>query len=143
MSRIAVVFSRAHNLGSLGLRTAMWSPWSHCGLVMDDVIVEATARYGVRRIGLQSMMEYASRTEIIFLPCVDPVVAYAAAESQIGKPYDWGMVVGHPFRQDWEDTNKWSCSELVAWAIQEGGTELFRTKAGRITPYHLYLPRFV
>lgn len=142
MKTVSVLFSRKHNIGALVLRVFQWSPWSHVAIIDGDYVIEATATHGVRRVTIQEAMEHVTDYEIVHLPCANPEVAIAAAASQIGKKYDWGMILGHPLRQDWDDMDRWVCSELVAWAVQQGGTELFRTKPHRITPQHLYLPRF-
>ena len=42
-----VLFTRSHAIGSLLLRTALWSPWSHCALVDGDTVIEAAAFGGV------------------------------------------------------------------------------------------------
>lgn len=142
MSTITVLFTRKRNLGAAVLRAFQWSDWSHVALVQGDDVIEATAAHGVRRVSLADAKVGVSREHCLELPCRDPDVAFAAAESQVGKGYDWGMIFGHPLRQDWDNRERWVCSELVAWAIREGGTDLFRCKPHRITPQHLYLPRF-
>lgn len=143
MSTISVLFSRKRNLGALALRVFQWSPWSHVALVYGSEAIEATATHGVRKVSLMQAVDGTSEREYVHLPCRDPELAFAAAESQVGKGYDWGMILGHPLRQDWDSMDRWVCSELVAWAIREGGTDLFRGQPHRITPQHLYLPRFL
>ena len=140
---IPVLFTRKRNLGAVVLRVFQWSPWSHVALLQGTTAIEATATHGVRRTSIMEAMKGVTASEIIYLPCRDPELAFAAAESQVGKGYDWGMIFGHPLRQDWDNMDRWVCSELVAWAIKEGGTDLFRKKPHRVTPQDLYLPRFL
>lgn len=142
MSTIPVLFTRRRNLGAVVLRAFQWSPWSHVALVNGPEVIEATATHGVRKASLSDALKGVSAYEYVRLPCLDRNLAYAAAESQIGKGYDWGMILGHPLRQDWDNMDRWVCSELVAWAIREAGTELFRVKPHRVTPQDLYLPRW-
>lgn len=142
MSHVTVVFTRKHSLGSTVLRAFQWSHWSHVALVSGLDVIEATATHGVRKVHLAEALVGVSKWEVAQLPCRDPELAFAAAESQVGKGYDWGMILGHPLRQDWDCRDRWVCSELVTWAIREGGTRLFRVEPHRITPQHLYLPRF-
>jgi hypothetical protein len=48
--------------------------------------------------------------------------------AQIGKPYDKFAVLAFamPWRVNWDDENKWFCSELAAAAIEHGGVPLSR-----------------
>lgn len=68
------------------------------------------------------------------------VADVAAARSQIGKPYDWPGVLGIGFRRNWQESDAWFCSELVAWAFGVSGSPLFRTEHWRITPQTIYAP---
>lgn len=136
---VQVLFTRSHALGSVLLRTALWSPWSHCALVDGDTVIEAAAFDGVRASPLADLLAHATKAAMIVLPG-EPEKVIAAARSQIGKPYDWAGVLGFGFRRRWQDDDAWFCSELVAWAFAEAGTPLFREHAWRITPRDIYIP---
>ena len=136
---VQVVFTRSHAIGSLLLRTALWSPWSHCAIVDGEEVIEAAAFGGVRVRPLADMLADATKMAFVTLPG-DTQAVIAAARSQIGKPYDWAGVLGFGFRRRWQDDDAWFCSELVAWAFAEAGTPLFRTEHWRITPRDLYIP---
>lgn len=136
---VQVVFTRSHAIGSLLLRTALWSPWSHCAIVDGEEVIEAAAFGGVRVRPLADMLVQATKAAMIVLPG-EPEKVIAAARSQIGKPYDWAGVLGFGFRRRWQDDDAWFCSELVAWAFAEAGTPLFREHAWRITPRDIYIP---
>lgn len=136
---VQVLFTRSHAPGSVLLRTALWSPWSHCAIVDGDEAIEAAAFGGVRARPLSDMLAHATKAAMIVLPG-EPEKVIAAARSQIGKPYDWAGVLGFGFRRRWQDDDAWFCSELVAWAFAEAGTPLFREHAWRITPRDLYIP---
>lgn len=139
---VRVVFTRRRTLGSLILRTFLWSAWSHCALISEwgDWIIEASPR-GVRVRPLGAMQAEASKWEIIELPG-DAAAAWAAADTQRGKPYDWGGVLGIAFRRRWHHRKRWFCSELIAWACAQAGRPLMRGETYRITPRDLYLPRW-
>ena len=141
MNTVELLFTRRHAPTAPLLRAFAWSSWSHVALVTDrDTIIEAVAFEGVREITLQRACEIASRWEIVRLPCHNPPAAIAAARSQIGKPYDWLGIAGIGLRRDWRDDSRWYCSELVAWAIEQGGTPLFRSeRMQRVTQEHLYM----
>lgn len=136
---VQVLFTRSHALGSVLLRTALWSPWSHCAIVDGEEVIEAAAFGGVRVRPLADMLADATKMAILTLPG-DPQAVIAAARSQIGKPYDWAGVLGFGFRRRWQDDDAWFCSELVAWAFAEAGAPLFREHAWRITPRDIYIP---
>lgn len=142
MSAVRIVFTRRHTLGSVLLRAALWSAWSHCALLDGDEVVEAVAFHGVRERPLAELLAESSEHEIIEIPASNPEAVIAAARSQLGKPYDWRGVVGIGFRRRWQDTGGWFCSELVAWAFEQAGEPLFRVQTWRITPRDVYLPRF-
>lgn len=136
---VQVVFSRNHTPGSILLRAALWSPWSHCALVDGDTVIEAAAFRGVRERPLHDFMADATKAAVLSLPG-DPGAVIAAARSQLGKPYDWLGVAGIGFRRRWQDEDAWFCSELVAWAFEVAGAPLFRTGYWRVTPQTIYAP---
>lgn len=139
---VRVVFTRRHHPGSVLLRSFLWSPWSHVGLIDGGTVIEAVGGAGVRVRPLADMLAEASRYEIVDMPARDPQAVIAAARAQVGKPYDWGGVVGVGFRRRWQDDDAWFCSELVAYSFAAGGSPLMRGDAWRITPRDLYLPIF-
>lgn len=67
----------------------------------------------------------------------DPYQGWTFAENQIGKPYDWTMVVRFVTRR--QETRKtrgqWFCSELVFAALQASGLPLLaRTQPWEVSP---------
>lgn len=50
------------------------------------------------------------------------------AMSQVGKPYDYRGALGFGLHRDWTNTDKWFCSELVAWACAQVGRPLIRSE---------------
>ena len=137
---IRLVFTRHRNLASLGLRTFLWSAWSHVAFVDGDVIIEAAPFHGVRERPLKDLLESVSHYEFVDVPCKNPDAVIAAARSQIGKPYDWTGVFGIAFRRKWQRGSKWFCSELIAGAFEMAGEPLFRVSVFRITPRDVYIP---
>jgi len=63
------------------------------------------------------------------------------ASKYIGRKYDWLGILGWTFNRDWEDDNRWFCSELVAFAFKQCGDDIINTnfKIWRITPRDLLL----
>lgn len=135
---VRVIFSRRHHPGSLVLRTFMWSPWSHCGIIDGDHVIQATAGHGVINTKLDDFMADASRYAVVEFEA-NAWQVIQAARSQLGKPYDLLGCAGIYFHRSWQDDDAWFCSELVAWALEQGGCDLFRLDARRITPQHLWM----
>lgn len=140
MPTTRLLFSTTDHLFSAGIRLCTWSEWSHVGLVDGDTVIEATALHGVVRSPLPAAIGRAARWEFVDLPCTDPDAILSAAASQIGKPYDFGAVVGIGFRRNWQQDDRWFCSELVAWSFDRAGEPLFRAGAlHRVTQQHLWM----
>lgn len=138
---VRVIFSRRHHPGSVALRTFMWSPWSHCGVIDGNYVVQATSTHGVGYTLLEDFKKDASEWAILEFPA-DEWLTLQAMRSQIGKPYDWLGCAGIFFHRRWEEEDAWFCSELVVWALAQGGCNLFRIDARRITPQHLWMLDF-
>lgn len=139
---VRLLFTRRRSLGSVFLRTALWSAWSHVAIIDGDEVIEAVMGTGVRSHPLSASIADASEWEVVEVPCRVPDAVIAAARSQIGKPYDYRGVLGIGARRRWQDDGSWFCSELVAHAFEAAGEPLVRVQAWRITPRDLYLPRY-
>ncbi|XQE65759.1 hypothetical protein ACOAPY_13935 [Pseudomonas sp. P3C3] len=145
METIRVLFTRRRHLGSLAIRTFTWSAWSHVDLLDDSAgrpeLVGAVAPSGVVVEPLAYRLQKASRAALVEFRVGSAAAVLAAARSQVGKPYDWVGVAGLVTRsRDWQGEEDWFCSELIAWALAQGGVPLFReTLVGRITPQHLWM----
>ena len=106
----------------------LFSPWLRALLL------------AVRLAPLSEIIAKHSAHCIVDIPCDDPAAVIAAARSQVGKPYDLTALFGLLVRRDWQEADAWFCSELTAWAFQQGGSPLFRPEAlYRITPQHLWM----
>jgi len=139
MGTVRVIFSRRHHIGSLALRTFLWSAWSHCGIIAGDQVIEAVFGKGVVITPLKDFQKQASKWTIIRIPAANPAAVTDWAKKQEGQPYDTSGVLGIAMRRAWQDSAAWFCSELVAAAFHAAGTPLFRTDVWRITPRDLYI----
>ena len=137
MQTIDIIFTRHRTLVSLILRSFLWSPWSHCALIDGDNVVDAIVPIGVREVPLADLLRASSHHEIRQFPCKDRDAVLRAARSQIGKPYDWLGILGIVLSQRWETTNRWFCSELIAWSFEQADSPLFRARPFRVTPRDL------
>lgn len=139
MSSIILLFSTSHHPMSAVIRACTWSPWSHVALVSGSFAIEAVTS-GVRKVPVLEAMNRAKQAAVVELPCRDPRAVIAAAESQLGKPYDFTAIVGLGLHRDWQEDDAWFCSELVAWAFEKAGEPLFRAEVlRRVTPQHLWM----
>lgn len=140
MGTVSLLFSTSRHPMSAVIRACTWSSWSHVALIDGDEVIEATAPAGVRRFPVVQAIDHAKRVQIVDLPCRDPQAVISAADSQIGKPYDYTAVLGLGLHRDWQEDDAWFCSELVAWAFAQAGESLFRGEVlRRITPQHLWM----
>jgi hypothetical protein len=139
MKKVQLIFSRRHNPGSVLLRTWMWSPWSHCGIIDGDEVIEALM---FKKVGKRTLAEFkgaASKWEIIDVPCPDPDAVLAAARKHIGREYDWLGLVAFILRIEMQRPFYDFCSKLIAAAFSEAEFPLFRVEAWRIMPRDLYI----
>ena len=122
------------------IRAVTWSKWSHVALVLEDgTAIEATYPK-VRRVPLETILAAHSKYVIIDIPTDNDQAIIDFAMSQIGKPYDITALLGILVHRQWTDTDKWFCSELVAWCFAQGGYSLFREEdIHRITPQNLWM----
>jgi uncharacterized protein YycO len=134
------IFCRRHTVGSIVLRAALWSSWSHCGIVLpDDTVVEARAFEGVVHRPVADLIAESSKFEYRDIAVPHDAAAYEFALAQVGKRYDrWG-VVGLGVRREWEEPDAWFCSELVEAAAVAGGRRRFLHQARRVTPQHSWM----
>lgn len=142
MNGVTLVFSRRHHPGSALLRLAMWSPWSHVGIVDPRTghVIEAVAGRGVIQRRLDDVIATSSRYELVALPASNPAAVIDAALQQLGKRYDWWGVIGLGVRRQWQQDDAWFCSELAASAFAAAGEPLFRADClRRVTPQHLWM----
>lgn len=122
------------------IRAGSWSRWSHVAIVDGNQVIEAVALDGVVTTPIASRLKQDPSWIISALPCNDPEAVTAAARTQIGKPYDYTGVLGIGLHRDWQQDDRWFCSELVAWAFAQGGNPLFRHHANRrVTPQDLWM----
>lgn len=139
MDSIRLLFSTSRYPTSALIRAFTWSQWSHVAVIAGPWAIEAVAT-GVRKLPVLDAIGRAKRSAVVELPCRDPRAVIAAAESQLGKPYDFTAIVGLGLRRDWQEDDAWFCSELVAWAFEQAGEPLFRAEClRRVTPQHLWM----
>lgn len=136
---IVLEFTKSKSIVARLIRLFTWSPYSHVAVVAPDGRrIEAVEFQGV----IDSRRYRHERVDVytMELPYELERKFFNAVESQIGKPYDYGAILGFLGRQNWQAPNKWFCSELIAWGFQKIGRQVVNTKnAWRVTPRDLAL----
>lgn len=129
-----VILGTNNKIGSLLVRLHTWSNWSHCGVIVNgDQVVEALASEGVVKNSLEDFKARYNVCKIIDIPH-EGDYQYKLLK-QVGKPYDWGAILRFIFRGDWDDTDKWFCFELAAFA-----SGIYNPKfIDRVTATHLLM----
>ena len=125
MTHVALAFSRIF----------AWLPFHHVALVHGDEIIEAVG-WGKHPIGVRKRSLYdflADHKHVQFRETEgDPEIVWALAETQVGKPYDWSWYIGHLLgSRKWQDPHRWTCHELVFWALG------YDAEVPRLTPRDL------
>lgn len=136
-----LLFSRRHHPGSYLIRMVTWSEWSHVDIILPDGgLIGAAAPHGVIEMTSELRVAMASHAAVMDVPCR---TVFSWLLSQLGTPYDWLGVAGLGMHRDWQEDDKWFCSEFVARAMKEGGFEPFQPGVmQRITPQHLWMLNF-
>ncbi len=105
--------------------------WSHCGVISEDeaFVVHATMQHGVIRQPLWQLQMNFPKHVVIDVPVEDEGAAQAWLLKQVGKPYDFGALLGFIFERgpDWGDDDKWYCSEMALMAFLLAGADIRTT----------------
>jgi uncharacterized protein YycO len=144
MTGLTVIYTRHRSLSSVAIRAAAWwGPWSHCGIVDGEAVIESLARRGgVVQSLLVDVIARASAHTIVQIPCPRPERGIEWARSTIGQPYDWGGVLAIPFRnRQWDEPGRWYCSEHVEAAAKKAGAGRWRDGLHGLTPCASYFNR--
>ena len=133
---ITLQFSTTNHLSSKAIGFLSWSWASHVDFVLPDGRLLGALALG----GGVQYHEAKGYTRIERYTVDAPSTVLDIAQTQIGKPYDWSGVFGMIFRdRDWENQDKWFCSELVAWSFKQAGYPLLNEQSYRVTPRDLLI----
>lgn len=134
-----LILCRNNTLGSLALRAAMWSRYSHSAIYDDatGLVYDSTLMHGGVRatLWLDWMPHYPER-ELRRMSVIDADGARRWLDAQVGKPYDWTALAGMAVHRNWQDDDAWFCSELTEACTSRWGVPRFRAGMARITPRH-------
>lgn len=140
MAQIQLLFVTKDDIVSRLIRWFTWSDWSHVELILsDNHVIGSTWKAGVRRTYMAEALAGVTKASIYAIECDEESahVFTAAVLRQEGKPYDLGAVFGFVFRKNWQDVNKWFCSELIAYGAMRANISLLKQIPSRVTPNDL------
>lgn len=100
--------------------------WSHCLAIIEGVAYEATMLHKCRAVPMGVAMAGVAAYRDMLVPVADLDAAIAFGQAQDGKGYDLAGAVGLPLMasDNWADSSRWWCSELVFMLLAAGGTVL-------------------
>ena len=134
-----LLLARSNNIACKLLRLVMGSRWSHSAIldeVLDVVYDSGAFQGGVKVHDFRKWARMYPQFEVRPLMLFEETQARVWITEQFGKKYDWSAIFGIFFRRNWQEEDRWFCSELVEVMRNKFGEPKFRSTAGRITPYH-------
>jgi uncharacterized protein YycO len=134
-----LVLARNRSFGSWLLRTLMWSQWSHSAIYdpfTNQVWDSTWLQGGVRRHHYETWKQNYPFAEFHDAGVLDFEGAREWLDAQVGKGYDWTALLSFVVHRNWQEDDKWFCSELTEMARDLFGKPRFRTSASRVTPQH-------
>lgn len=139
--KVQILFTRRRMIGSLLIRAITWSAFSHVEIVVGGMVIGANMFTGVSFTPLKERLEKSSYAALVDMPCEDAHRVLQVAIDQLGKGYDYLGLLGILLHSDrFQTSERFFCSEFVAWVFREAGEPLFRPElAGRETPQHIWM----
>lgn len=141
---VTVLFISRKSPFDWAIRKFTWSEYSHVEkLCNDNLTIGANAFGGVKISRFENICKSSSKLASVEYPA-NFQLGFDWAKSQLGEKYDWGGVLGFPFRSEkWANDGKWFCSEFVYKFLSIGGYTPYREGVhNRITPQDLFKLNF-
>jgi uncharacterized protein YycO len=142
MPSIKLQFSAQNKIGSMLIRWRDWSDYSHVDTVLPD-----GSLLGARGDSVKIRAPYKTSKKLIL--CIEVTKQqekdyYAALFDQLLKPYDYAGIFGFVANRDWQEDDKWFCSELVMYCLMKAGIKILNVEhLSRITSQHMILSTFL
>jgi hypothetical protein len=97
--------------------------YTHVAIVNGTELIESTGKGNPSGVILSSIDDFIKKhKDVVFrkIEHPNPMYVWYKAKSQVGKKYNWWWILGYLLHSDkFSNNTKWSCSELVAWALGE------------------------
>jgi uncharacterized protein YycO len=132
MEQVKVVFGSNWKPASIFIKLFTWSRWCHCGIVDGEYIIDTTLASGCRRILISEWVKHYDVYQVMDLPVKSKEGCLELARSYVGSAYDWLGILSYVLYKDFEDKNKFFCSELLAHCVG------MKYKPWSISPAWLY-----
>jgi hypothetical protein len=114
MQTAKIIFGSNNKPFSVIIKIFTLSNWCHCGIIDGDYVIDSTLATGVRRITLEEWKTHYSKYEIVEMPIKNLNTSLKWARAEVGKKYDMLGILSLAVRKNYEERDKWFCSELVA-----------------------------
>ena len=115
---ITVVFASNNQPASIIIKLFTLSHWSHVAILDDEgYIYDSTLLSGVRRIHFDEWKTHYTNLDFTIFPVKNRQKVFEWLSTQVGKRYDALGIFSFILRKNYEDKNKWFCSEIVAHAL--------------------------
>lgn len=144
-----LLFTRSNNISSKLIRLVTWSSWSHVAMVNSsdiesiteytEVIDSTFLHGGVQSRPLHQVLHNMDKWAYVEVPVANEKLAWSAARSQLGKPYDVTALIGIFFHRNWQNPTRWFCNELVEWCLEFGGSGRFIEDISTLSPKHSWM----
>lgn len=118
MEHVKVIFGRGNAVISDVILFVSRSEWSHVAYIDENsgYIIEAAGGIGVIASTYDNFKSRYPRHLIAQIPVKDAKLFREVMISLIGAEYDFKAILGILLHKDWNDNNKWTCSEAIAHA---------------------------
>lgn len=155
-----LVYSASNTVGSWLIRAGLSAPGMPCRHSHVEILIESPIYSPIldrilptgTLIGAcgiagkviatstEERLTKASRIMVLHYPDIDSRDAAKVVITQLEKWYDYKGASGLAINRDWQEDDKWLCSELAAWVALQCGVPLLRADhVWRITPPMLAL----
>lgn len=132
-----------NNFISRLIKFRTWGPKSHTAFRLnDDDVIEAwhtpLPTGAVRATPLIERLSYLDEGEYIdffdIIEDFDEYIAETFIRDQIGKPYDYSAIYNFISRKEYNNHDRWFCSELVFATIARAGLLLLNAPMHKVSP---------
>jgi uncharacterized protein YycO len=135
---VKIFFADSNKIGSIFIRTVTWSDFSHVGFIHDGMVIDSQLfSGGVTSYDVAELVHHYPRIQVYEFPHVSAEAITYACE-QLGKKYDLTALIGMGFQRNWQEDDKWFCSELVAASCAAAGTPIINKSTWRVTPQDVW-----
>lgn len=140
MEHVIVVLAATKGPFAAAIKAVTYSQWSHVALVMPDGSVrEAVLQDGIRSASFESLISRSSKYVLLKVPVKNAAEVYAKA-LDVNAGYDILGAIGLGVGRNWQENDRFWCSEYLAYVLEVTGNGVFRPEAmHRITPEHFWM----